>query len=69
MTKLPSSKKVIKILASHGFYFKSQKGSHQKFTNGEKTVIVPSPRKEIPPGTLRSISRQSGINYKEFTNI
>ncbi len=27
MTKRPSSKKVIKILASHGFYFKSQKGS------------------------------------------
>jgi len=31
-----------------------------------KNVIVPSPRKEIPIGTLKSISRQSGIHLKEF---
>jgi len=66
MTKLPSSNKVIKVLNKHGFLFKSQKGSHQKYTNGERTVIVPAPRKEIPVGTLRSISRQSGIEFKEF---
>jgi len=69
MTKLPSSAKVIKVLNQHGFFFKSQKGSHQKFTDGKRTVIVPAPRKEIPIGTLVSISRQSGINIKEFTNI
>ena len=48
MTKLPSSNKVIKILSVHGFYFKSSKGSHHKYTNGTKVVIVPAPRKEIP---------------------
>ena len=69
MTKLPSSNKVIKVLNKHGFLFKSQKGSHQKYTNGERTVIVPAPRKEVPAGTLRSISRQSGIEFKEFTNL
>nr|NQU91477.1 type II toxin-antitoxin system HicA family toxin [Bacteroidota bacterium] len=56
MTKLPSSDKVIKIMGTHGFYWKSQRGSHQKFANGERIVIVPGPRKEIPIGTLRSIA-------------
>jgi predicted RNA binding protein YcfA (HicA-like mRNA interferase family) len=66
MARLPSSKKVVDILKNHGFIFVSQKGSHRKYSNGEKTVIVPAPRKEIPIGTVRSISRQSGIPFIEF---
>jgi len=69
MTKLPSSEKIVKILSEHGFQFKSQKGSHQKFSNGERTVIVPAGRKEIPIGTLKSISRQAGIDYNNFINL
>jgi predicted RNA binding protein YcfA (HicA-like mRNA interferase family) len=69
MTKLPASDKVIRILINNGFYFKSQKGSHQKYSNGNRIVIVPAPRKEIPIGTLRSISRQSGLDLKEFINL
>jgi len=69
MTRLPSSKKIIDVLSGHGFLFVSQRGSHQKYTNGEKTVIVPSPKKEIPIGTLRSISRQSDIQIEEFLNL
>ena len=30
--------------------------------------IVPAPKKEIPVGTLRSISRQAGIDISEFLN-
>lgn len=67
MTKLPSSRKVIQILLRNGFILVGQKGSHQKFTNGIKTVIVTVPRKEIPVGTLKSISRQSGIPFEEFS--
>jgi len=69
MTKLPSSEKVIKVLIGHDFIYKSQKGSHVKYSNGIKSVIVPSPRKEIPLGTLKSISRQSGISYDHFINL
>jgi predicted RNA binding protein YcfA (HicA-like mRNA interferase family) len=69
MTKLPSSEKIIKILLSKGFLIRSQKGSHQKFTDGHRTVIVPAGRKEIPIGTLKSISRQSGIDYENFINL
>ncbi|MBS4062041.1 MAG: type II toxin-antitoxin system HicA family toxin [Bacteroidetes bacterium] len=68
MIKLPSSNKIIKGLIKHGFRLKSQKGSHLKYTTPEKTVIVPANKKEIPLGTLRSISRQSGIQYDEFSN-
>jgi predicted RNA binding protein YcfA (HicA-like mRNA interferase family) len=69
MTKLPSSDKVLKILLSQGFLMRSQKGSHQKFYIGQRTVIVPAGRKEIPIGTLKSISRQSGIDYESFINL
>lgn len=69
MTKLPSSDKVIMILKKHGYAFKSQKGSHQKYSKGGQVAIVPANRKEIPLGTLKSISRQSGIKYAEFLNL
>lgn len=69
MTKLPSSEKIIRILIKNGFYLKSQKGSHQKYTDGTRTVIVPAQRKVIPLGTLKSISRQSGIEYLTFINL
>ena len=69
MTKLPSSKKVVDVLEDYGFLFVSQKGSHRKYSKGKNTVIVPAPRKEIPVGTLRSISRQSGIPFNEFINL
>jgi predicted RNA binding protein YcfA (HicA-like mRNA interferase family) len=69
MTKLPSSEKVLRVLLDHGFLLKSQKGSHQKYTNGSRIVILPAQRKEIPVGTLKSISRQSGIDYNEFLNL
>ena len=68
MTKLPSSRRIIQILSKNGLMLVGQKGSHQKYTNGEKTVIIPAPRKEIPVGTLKSISKQSGIPFQEFIN-
>jgi len=69
MTKLPSSEKVIRVLEAAGFIFKSQTGSHMKFASGSKIVILPAKRREIPLGTLKSISRQSGIAYELFLNL
>ncbi|MFH1119627.1 MAG: type II toxin-antitoxin system HicA family toxin [Bacteroidota bacterium] len=69
MTKLPSSEKVIRVLEDHDFIFKSQKGSHRKYVNGSQIVIVPAQKREIPLGTLKSISRQSGIEYSRFLNL
>ncbi|HUD06464.1 MAG TPA: type II toxin-antitoxin system HicA family toxin [Candidatus Saccharimonadales bacterium] len=68
MPKLLSSKEVIKVLQHQGFVFVSQRGSHAKYRKASNTVIVPTPRKEIPIGTFRSIIRQSGLDNKVFTN-
>jgi len=57
---------IIKILIDNGFTFISQRGSHAKYRKANRTVIVPSPRKEIPLGTFRSIIRQSGLTKKDF---
>jgi len=66
MSRLPSSGKIIKALLRNGFVFISQRGSHRKYQKGDKTVIVPAPKKEIPMGTFRSIIRQSGLSSEEF---
>lgn len=68
MPKLLSSKQIIKVLENNGFVFVSQKGSHAKYRKGPNTAIVPTPRKEIPVGTLNSIIRQSGLDSKLFTD-
>jgi len=66
MSKLPSSKQIIKVLIDNGFSFISQKGSHAKYQKGSRTVIVPCPKKEIPLGTFRSIVRQAGLLQEDF---
>jgi predicted RNA binding protein YcfA (HicA-like mRNA interferase family) len=37
-----------------------------KLIKGGRVVIVPSPKKEIPTGTFRSIVRQSGLKSEDF---
>lgn len=66
MPKLYSSKWIRKVLESHAFSKLSQKGSHGKFSNGERTVILPMNKKEIPQGTFASILRQSGLKREDF---
>jgi predicted RNA binding protein YcfA (HicA-like mRNA interferase family) len=66
MSKLLSSSQIIKGLLKFGFKLVSQRGSHQKYQKEGYTVIVPSPRKEIPVGTFRSIVRQSGLSLNDF---
>ena len=38
----------------------ASKGSHRKFRRGDRTVIVPHPKKDLPLGTARSIARMAG---------
>ena len=58
-------KEVIKRLEKFGFYFVSQKGSHLKYTNGIKTVIIPN-HDEIAKGTLKSILTMADISLEVF---
>ncbi len=54
------SRKIIKRLKYEGYELISVRGSHHKFRKGEKTIIVPHPKKDLPVGTARAIARDAG---------
>ena len=54
------SRKIVKRLLADGFELVSSKGSHHKYRRGDRTVIVPHPKKDLPLGTARSIARMAG---------
>lgn len=61
-----TSKEVEKVLKRNGFKMVRQTGSHRIFLKDDKTVVVPCHgNKDVPIGTLKSIERQSGINFKK----
>lgn len=59
---LKDSRDIIRRLKSEGFELVSVRGSHHKFRQSAsgRVVIVTHPRKDIPPGTARSIYSQAG---------
>ena len=59
---------IISALSKKGFTFKSQKGSHAKYTNGHHTAVIPM-HNTIARGTLRSILIQAGIELDEFIKL
>ena len=59
---------IIVALSKKGFIFKSQKGSHAKYTNGHHTAVIPI-HSTVARGTLRSILIQSGIELEEFMKL
>ena len=56
---------MINALVDAGFARVGQRGSHVKLRRANVTVIVPLHR-ELAPGMLRSIIRQSGLSVEEF---
>ena len=56
---------IISALSKKGFVFKSQKGSHAKYTNGKHTAIIPI-HDTVARGTLKSILIQADIELEEF---
>ncbi len=61
-----SPKEVIKILIENGWYERRTRGSHHIFVKDDsKTIVTVSESKKIIPiGTLKNISKQSGIEFK-----
>jgi predicted RNA binding protein YcfA (HicA-like mRNA interferase family) len=51
-----------------GFVFKSQRGSHAKYTNGHRTTVIPI-HDAVARGILRSILIQTGIELDEFLKL
>ena len=55
-----NSRTLLKKLQADGFEIVSMRGSHHKLRKGERTVIVPHPKRDLPQGTVASIFRQAG---------
>lgn len=60
-----SSRKILKILKSDGWYEVACDGDHHQLKHPTKKgrVTLTHPKKDIPIGTLKSISKQSGIDF------
>lgn len=60
-----SSREVIKMLENDGWELVRIKGSHHHFKHPIKKGIttVKHPDQDIPPKTLASIERQSGLKF------
>ena len=55
---------LIKLLEQDGWYLARTKGSHRQFRHPSKpgtVTVAGKPGVDIPPGTLRSALRQSGL--------
>lgn len=61
-----SSREILRLLYADGWYEVNVVGSHHQFKHRVKPgrVTVKHPDKEIPPKTLVSIERQSGLRIR-----
>ena len=64
-----SGRDVCRILESHGFTEVRRRGSHivmQRVHEGRTTTVPVPNHRELRPGTLMSIIRQSGLRRTDF---
>lgn len=60
-----NGKQIIRILKEAGFEVARIEGSHYRLVKGDKKTSVPvHGTKDLKPGTLASIERQSGVKLK-----
>lgn len=61
--ELMNSLALIKMIEADGWYLARTKGSHHQFKHPSKKglVTIPHPKKDLPPGTVKSILKQAGI--------
>ena len=59
---------IISALSKKGFVFRSQKGSHAKYSNGSKIYVIPM-HDTVAKGTLKSILIQAGIELNDFMKL
>jgi predicted RNA binding protein YcfA (HicA-like mRNA interferase family) len=61
-------KEIISALSKKGYIFKNQRGSHAKYSNGNRTVIIPM-HDTVARGTLKSILIQADIELQYFLEL
>lgn len=74
MTKLPVVKpsKLIKALERMGFQLDRVSGSHHHFKHPSDPTLfvsVPFHNKDLKPGTLAAIIKQTGMSVDEFRKL
>jgi len=59
-----SSRELVKILLSDGWYEVACVGDHHQYKHPSKKgkVTIPHPKKDLPKKTVKSIFQQAGIN-------
>lgn len=59
-----SSRELVKILLSDGWYEVACVGDHHQYKHPFKKgkVTIPHPKKDLPKKTVKSIFQQAGIN-------
>lgn len=63
------SAEVCAVLEKARFIKVSSRGSHVKYSNGKRIVIVPMHRKDLKTGTLKGILEQADISVEEFNSF
>jgi predicted RNA binding protein YcfA (HicA-like mRNA interferase family) len=60
------SRTVINKLRADGWKLESVRSSHHQFKHPSKAgrVSVPHPKRDLAPGTVKSIERQSGVKLR-----
>lgn len=66
--KAYSSREIIKILITDGWYLEAVRGDHYQFKHPVKKgkVTVPHPKKNLPIRTVKSILKQAGIKIEDI---
>ena len=59
---------IISALSKKGFVYKSQKGSHVKYSDGHRITIIPI-HDTVARGTLKSILIQAEIELDDFLKL
>jgi predicted RNA binding protein YcfA (HicA-like mRNA interferase family) len=61
-----TSTEIIRRLKEEGWYLHHTRGDHHQFKHADKPgkVTVPHPKKDFPIGTLRSIFKQAGWDWR-----
>jgi predicted RNA binding protein YcfA (HicA-like mRNA interferase family) len=59
---------IIAALSKRGFFYRGQKGSHAKYSDGHRSAIIPK-HDTVARGTLKSILMQAGIELEDFLEL
>ena len=61
-----TSRDILRVLEADGWVVKHQVGSHVQLVHPTKPgkVTLPHPKKDLAPGTVKSIARQAGLTLE-----